>query len=103
MPPFQKLKPKTHQEVYFSHIKYANDVLSEVGNRSLESLTNFTLVTGIANANPLLEYLNSKQLNFKHLNFKDHHEFNAKDLASFKNEDFISSSPLISAINLNSI
>ena len=40
----------------------------------------FTLVTGIANPTPLVEYLINLGLDFEHLNFKDHHEFSKSEL-----------------------
>jgi tetraacyldisaccharide 4'-kinase len=47
------------------------------------------LVTGIANAKPLDEFLNSKNLNFEHLNYKDHHEFSEKDIKKIKSKGLI--------------
>lgn len=82
----RKLNPEEHQQVFFSAIRYGEDVCSDTENRPLESLNNFTLITGIANANPLVEYLTKKQLNFKHINYNDHHAFTAKDIMAFKND-----------------
>ena len=75
-----KINPKSYQKVFFSHIAYANNVISSRTSKPLDTLNKFTLVTGIANANPLVNYLKGKQLDFKHLNFKDHHDFSAKDI-----------------------
>ena len=46
----------------------------------LNSLPRFTLVTGIANAEILVAFLNKKGLQFEHLEFRDHHEFNVDDI-----------------------
>ena len=43
-------------------------------------MNNFTLVTGIANAKPLVDFLKKKDLKFEHLNFKDHHNFSQQDV-----------------------
>ena len=61
------------------------------GEKSLEELKSkpITLVTGIANAQPLVEYLKSEGLNFEHLNFKDHHEFSENDIQNLKSKQFI--------------
>jgi tetraacyldisaccharide 4'-kinase len=50
---------------------------------------NFSLVTGIANAEPLVNFLKSENKNFEHFNFKDHHEFSESDISKFSNEDIV--------------
>jgi len=84
-----QLKPKPNQHVFFSSIKYANQVINENEKLELDKITDFELVTGIANSKPLVDYLHSKNLNFKHLNFKDHHDFTEKEIASFSKEHLI--------------
>jgi len=85
----RQLKPKQKQHVFFSSIKYANQVINENEKLELDKITDFELVTGIANSKPLVDYLHSKNLNFKHLNFKDHHDFTEKEIASFSKEHLI--------------
>ncbi|TYB79295.1 tetraacyldisaccharide 4'-kinase [Bizionia myxarmorum] len=75
-----KLKPETFQQVFFSSIGYSDLVFSENESRSLMDLESFTLITGIANANPLVAYLKNKGLEFEHLNFPDHHVFTDSDI-----------------------
>lgn len=75
-----KLKPKVYQHVFFSHIDYNDSVLNETQKVGLKALKSFTLVTGIANAKPLVNYLKSQQLDFNHIEFKDHHNFTADDV-----------------------
>ncbi|WNH07963.1 tetraacyldisaccharide 4'-kinase [Thalassobellus suaedae] len=75
------ISPMAHQHVFFSSISYANEVVSLETKIKIDDLSNFTLVTGIANASPLVHFLNDKNLNFEHLNFKDHHEFSQEDIA----------------------
>ena len=36
-----------------------------------------------------MDFLNSKNLKFKHLNFKDHHDFTEKEVGSFSEENII--------------
>jgi tetraacyldisaccharide 4'-kinase len=57
--------------------------------KSLSELNDFTLVTGIANANPLVEFLKFIKLDFEHLNFKDHHEFSDQDIETLKQKELI--------------
>ncbi|WP_053971448.1 tetraacyldisaccharide 4'-kinase [Mangrovimonas sp. ST2L15] len=76
----KRLKPLPHQQVFFSHIKYSDAVVSENRSLQLKELEDFTLVTGIANPKPLLEFLNLENLKFKHSNFPDHHHFSDQEL-----------------------
>ncbi len=63
--------------IFFSHIEY--DKFKSFEARSTPSVKNILLVTGIGNPTPLLKRL--KQTYFvKHLKFKDHHTFSAKDI-----------------------
>jgi len=85
----QLIKPLKHQNVFFSSISYSDSVTSINSNIKLDEVTDFTLVTGIANAKPLVNYLKSKQLKFEHLNFPDHYDFIQKDV------EVLSKKPLI--------
>ena len=87
----RQLKPLNDQQVFFSSIKYSKTIKNAVEEINLEDLKEkkFTLVTGIANPNPLVEYLNSKSLTFDHLNYKDHHDFSEKDIDQIKSKQLI--------------
>ena len=85
----KQIAAKPHQQVFFSSIAYSDTLFSAVKTKSLESLKHFTLVTGIANAKPLVNFLNEKQLSFNHLNFKDHYDFTKEDVAALEKEDLI--------------
>ena len=87
----QSIQPLQHQSVFFSNIVYSKMVYNLNCEKSLEELKSkpITLVTGIANAQPLVEYLKSEGLNFEHLNFKDHHEFSENDIQNLKSKQFI--------------
>ena len=86
-----KLKLNDNQNLFFSSIAYGYSVLS--ANKTLEVSDlkdkNFTLVTGIANAQPLVDYLKSEALNFEHLNYKDHYNFTDKDLDVLNQKELI--------------
>ncbi len=84
-----KLKLQNHQFAFFSSITYSNEVFSNDSSKNLQSLPNFTLVTGIANAKPLVDFLETKNLNFKHLNFKDHHDFSQEDIFQLEKQQMI--------------
>ncbi|WP_053975991.1 tetraacyldisaccharide 4'-kinase [Mangrovimonas xylaniphaga] len=87
----KQLKPNEGQEVFFSSIDYSDVLKGRKGEIALDLLKGkpFSLVTGIANPKPLLEYLKSFQLEFKHLNFKDHHDFSESEIDMLKNEELI--------------
>ncbi|WP_028283733.1 tetraacyldisaccharide 4'-kinase [Olleya marilimosa] len=71
-----EIKPFANQQVFFSWISYSDKVYSENKTIALDQLgDDFKLVTGIANAKPLVSFLKLKNLKFEHLNFKDHHDF----------------------------
>ena len=86
-----KLKLNDNQNLFFSSIAYGYSVLS--ANKTLEVSDlkdkNFTLVTGIANAQPLVDYLKSEALNFEHLNYKDHYNFTDKDFDVLNQKELI--------------
>lgn len=77
-----KLKPEPGQRVYFSRIAYADTIYSKSEQLALEYLKDkpFTLVTGIANPIPLVDYLRSNGFIFDHKKYPDHHRFTKADL-----------------------
>ncbi|WP_299778287.1 tetraacyldisaccharide 4'-kinase [uncultured Formosa sp.] len=85
----EAINPKTHQHVFFSAIKYADYIISNTKKLLLADAPKFTLVTGIANPVPLVDFLSEKGLDFEHLNFKDHHDFTPEELDVFKQKSFI--------------
>jgi tetraacyldisaccharide 4'-kinase len=84
-----KLKLKDCQEVFFSHIDYATAVKSHSKTLELEELPKFTLVTGIANAKPLVDFLANKGLKFDHLEYSDHYNFRASDIENLTSKSLI--------------
>ena len=78
----KKLKPKTHQRVFFSSIKYSQTIVNDQEKIPLKLLhnTTFSLVTGIANPKPLVQFLTKSAYDFDHLRFSDHHNFTEKEL-----------------------
>lgn len=86
----QQLRQQPHQEIFFCGINYSLHVYNNKHQElTLEKLKKFTLVTGIANPAPLLEYLNQLQLTYKHLNYPDHYNFKPKDIAELKKDGLI--------------
>ncbi len=84
-----RIAPLPHQQVFFSNISYSETVISETESLNFNELSHFTLVTGIANAAPLVDFLKGKNLNFEHLNFGDHHNFSQQDVEKLREKKLI--------------
>lgn len=76
-----------HQKAYFSHIKYctwkciiSNKEFCSDGHYSI------TLVTGIADPKPLVDYLQNARHKVKHLRFADHHNYSRNDITNILNK-----------------
>lgn len=81
----KKLKPLPQQRVVFATLEYDLPRDAKGNALSWESLGTgpFTLVTGIARPQPLLEFLQKKGIAFTHLAFADHHAFTPAEVARF--------------------
>ena len=78
----QQLKPLPSQKVYFTTIAYSDRVYSHEDSQALKDFiaTPFTLVTGIANPTPLVNFLEKQGASFEHLAYSDHHHFSNREL-----------------------
>jgi len=76
-----KLNIEPRQSVYFSTIEYHHSVISSKNKISISELSAYKvlLVTGIANGDPLVNFLKEKNIDCKHLKFPDHHDFTELD------------------------
>ena len=74
-------KLKFTKEVFFSKIIY-DKIVSLNGNKTIEKsyLKKVLLVTGIANSSPIIEYLENLNIQFKHLKYNDHFQYQKKDI-----------------------
>jgi tetraacyldisaccharide 4'-kinase len=76
-----KINPLEDQKIFFTYISY-KEVL--FGNKSvnINSIVNkeIILVTGIAETENIINYLNSKSIKFKHLKYSDHHNYSSDDI-----------------------
>jgi tetraacyldisaccharide 4'-kinase len=84
----KKLEPELYQTIFFSTISYDDNVFGTGGKIAVNELKDYKvlLVTGIANCAPLVDFLESKNVDFKHLRFADHHFFTNSDKEKIKNE-----------------
>lgn len=69
--------------VYFSVINYDQEVCGKHGAVAFSDFRDkeITLVTGIANPKPLLDFIDSKCFNYVHRQYRDHYNFTTKDVA----------------------
>jgi tetraacyldisaccharide 4'-kinase len=86
-----KLDLKPFQKLFFSYIDYGGFVKNSSEEIPLQKLTQekITLVTGIANPQPLLLFLKKAGINYTHYKFPDHHNFSAADSEKFSADPFI--------------
>ncbi|MFT4801067.1 MAG: tetraacyldisaccharide 4'-kinase [Flavobacteriaceae bacterium] len=85
------LNLKPAQKIYFSKISYDESIYGISETLPLNYLLdkNFTLVTGIANPKPLVEFLKQNQFNFEHKKFPDHHHFSNSEIKNLKGKEII--------------
>ena len=77
----EKLNLKTHQTIYFSSITYEKyKCINNNTELKNENEYTITLVTGIANSNPLKHYLEEKGRKVNLIKFPDHHNYKLKDI-----------------------
>jgi tetraacyldisaccharide 4'-kinase len=83
----KEINPLPHQTVYFSFIKYGEFLLLNSENQNPVSKSYYAehnysilLLTGIANTQPLENYLRTKVKNVVPVKFPDHHQFTKRDL-----------------------
>ena len=103
-----QLQLEAHQNIFFSTIVYDSYVFG-ASRMELKSFvkTPFVLVTGIANAKPLTDYLEGLGADFEHLAFADHHSFTASDCKKMLSKqrpilttekDYVRLSPMIKEV-----
>ncbi|MDC3079493.1 tetraacyldisaccharide 4'-kinase, partial [Flavobacteriaceae bacterium] len=103
-----QLQLDAHQHIFFSTIVYDSYIFGP-SRMELKSFVKnpFVLVTGIANAKPLTEYLERLGADFEHLAFADHHFFTASDCKKMLSKqrpilttekDYVRLSPMIKEV-----
>ncbi len=86
-----ELNPSNHQQVYFTGIKYSGTIKSSKDQLDLHKVSSekFTLVTGIANPEPLLRYLSGLGINMEHQKYPDHHNFTKEEITALDKKERI--------------
>ncbi|WP_026063363.1 tetraacyldisaccharide 4'-kinase [Pedobacter arcticus] len=90
----QVISPHQHQSLFFSSIKYAEELQSILNHtliptKSIHKDCTVLLLTGIAKPEPLLNEVKKLTKNIVHHSYPDHHQFSEKNMlklvADFKN------------------
>jgi tetraacyldisaccharide 4'-kinase len=78
------IRPRAHQQVFFSYLKYGElfSISSSAKIDTLNELFRYRIISfaGIANAQPMQDYLKEYAADLKHIQFPDHYEYTEKDL-----------------------
>ena len=87
----EQLKPLSYQQVFFTAIAYDSFVHGNAKKIKLSEFIKqkFCLVTGIAAPKPLIDFLNTKQADFTHNNYPDHHVFSSNEINEIAKNDII--------------
>tara|TARA_R110000868_G_scaffold82132_3_gene232054 strand:+ start:915 stop:1916 length:1002 start_codon:yes stop_codon:yes gene_type:complete len=87
----KKINPNKNQEVLFSFLAYDFNLKGQNESLTIKDLKTkkVTLVTGIANPEPLLEFLDENQIGVDHLAYRDHHFFSNNEIENFRRKEFI--------------
>ncbi len=81
----KEIKPLPHQAVFFTGIRYTKPYhLFNKSEAVINAGSNVLLVCGIANPNPLKNFLAAQVHSYDMLRYADHHIFNSDDLADIK-------------------
>ena len=82
------IDPLPYQQLYFTTIAYQNiqDMNGKAADIVIDDTTTVFLLTGIANAQPLLHHLEKFTPNIIHHNYPDHHQFSLKNISKLADE-----------------
>jgi tetraacyldisaccharide 4'-kinase len=77
-----------YQQLFFTSITYMSlqDMNSNQADTAIDADTTVFLLTGIANADPLVNYIKKQTLHVIHHNYPDHHRFSLKNITKLADE-----------------
>lgn len=84
----ERVRPLLHQEVFFTSISYLplQQMDGVAASMSIDTDTTIFLLTGIANAGPLLAHLQKQTLHIIHHKYPDHHQFSLKNISKLADD-----------------
>lgn len=102
----ERINPLPYQTVYFTTITYGDALINDKSTLGFTQIKNkkITLVTGIANPKPLVNYLTNNGLEFDHKVYGDHHNFALSEIKTLETceliitteKDYVRLHPLLS-------
>ncbi len=87
----KRLAPLENQKVLFCGFSYSSFVQNDTNKIKLASINKkkVMVVTGIANPEPLLDYLKSQKIDFTHSAYRDHHFYSEKEINFFNSAELV--------------
>jgi tetraacyldisaccharide 4'-kinase len=84
----ESIAPLPYQQLFFTSITYMDlqDMTHKNVDRVIDQDTTVFLLTGIANANPLVNHIKKQTLHVIHHNYPDHHRFSLKNITKLADE-----------------
>lgn len=84
----KRVKPYPGQQVLFTSIAYQRlkTLGDDITNAVIDNDTTVFLITGIANADPLVRHIQKSTQHIIHHNYPDHHRFSLKNIAKLAAE-----------------
>ena len=85
-----KINLKYNQDIFFSKIKYSEELFSANNSINISKLSNqrVDVITGILNSENLIKHLEEKGLLINHFKYSDHYNYKEKDILKL-NDNFI--------------
>lgn len=87
----KKLDLNSYQKLLFAYLTYDSKLKNSNSSIDLASFKGekVTLVTGIANPEPLVSFLKESGISLEHLAYRDHHFFTKSELQLFSSKEYI--------------
>lgn len=87
----KKLNLNSDQNLLFAFLSYDTKLKNSTSSKNLTYFKDkkVTLITGIADAKPLVLFLNESGIKIEHLAYKDHHFFTQNELELFRTKECI--------------
>ena len=81
-----KINLKYNQHIFFSKIKYSEELFSANNSINISKLSNqrVNVITGILNSENLIKHLEEKGLLINHFKYSDHYNYKEKDILKLK-------------------
>ncbi|MCC8425679.1 tetraacyldisaccharide 4'-kinase [Mucilaginibacter sp. UR6-11] len=82
------IAPQPYQQMFFTTINYLGlqDMAGNANETTIDTDTTVFLLTGIANAQPLVNHIKKQTLHVIHHNYPDHHRFSLKNITKLADE-----------------